>query len=1206
MATGYTRNDTTNNIANGNIINAADLDGEFDAIQAAYDVTTGHDHDGTVGGGAPIRTLGPAQDVVITTSVVRPKTDNTVDLGTSTLEFKDLYLDGTAKVDTLTVDENASVTGTLNVTGTTTLGTVNVTTIDTTNLEVTNLKAKDGTAAGSIADSTGVVTLASSVLTTADINGGTIDGVTIATSDITVGSGKTLNVSAGTLTLADNQISGDKVEGGTIDAITITTLGSTTGNITTVNSTTVDTTNIEVTNLKAKDGTSAGSIANSTGVVTLASSVLTTTDINGGTVDGAVIGGASAAAGTFTTATATTGNITTVNATTVDTTNIEVTNIKAKDGTASATVADTTGVMTVASLVATTADINGGTVDNATIATSDITVGAGKTLNVSAGTLTLADNQISGDKVEGGTINAITINTLGSTTGNITTVNATTVDTTNIEVTNIKAKDGTASATIADTTGVMTVASAVLTTADINGGTIDGTVIGGSSAAAGTFTTATATTGNITTVNATTVDTTNIEVTTLKAKDGTAAGSIADSTGVVTLASSVLTTTDINGGTIDGTTIGGSSAGAGTFTTATATTGNITTVNATTVDSTNLEVTNIKAKDGTSAGSIADSTGVVTLASSVLTTTDINGGTVDGAVIGGSSAAAITGTTITATTLSVNGDVTIPDKIVHAGDTNTAIRFPAADTVTVETAGAERLRVDSSGNVGIGTSSPAYNLQVSASTSAALSVIAAADNSAAVFFGDAASATQGRISYNNANDSFLFFTDATERMRINASGNVGIGTSSPGQRLHVQTAAFSDSVVRISTGAGTIGNFKRLEFTDNAGALVTGSITSFGSAQGSGNDNAMAFTVNAAERMRIDASGNLGLGVTPSAWGSAVKVAQVSNASIAGQSNQALFSNNAFFDGSGWKYISSSPASQYYLDINAQHQWLTAPSGTAGNAITFTQAMTLNASGNLGVGTSSPATILDVSGVSPTLTLRDSRTSATWSAGVQLGKIDFYTSDVTGIGAHSVASIEVVAGGSNTASPDGQLVFSTGLYNAAATERMRIDSSGNLLVGTTARRIDERMVVVFNGGTGSGLNLDDSLVSGDATAQRFYRNGAQVGTITTTASATAYNTSSDYRLKENVQPMQDALAVIAQLNPVTYTWKADDSDGQGFIAHELQAVVPDCVTGEKDAVDAEGNPQYQGVDTSFLVATLVKAVQELAAEVDSLKAQLNP
>jgi hypothetical protein len=138
------------------------------------------------------------------------------------------------------------------------------------------------------------------VADTADINAGTIDGATIATSDITVGAGKTLDVSAGTLTLADNQISGDKVEGGTINATTITTLASTTGNVTTVNATTVDSTNLEVTNLKAKDGTSAGSIADSTGVVTLASSVLTTTDINGGTIDGVTIGGTTAGAVTFT------------------------------------------------------------------------------------------------------------------------------------------------------------------------------------------------------------------------------------------------------------------------------------------------------------------------------------------------------------------------------------------------------------------------------------------------------------------------------------------------------------------------------------------------------------------------------------------------------------------------------------------------------------------------------------------------------------------------------------------------------------------------------------------------------------------------------------------------------------------------------------------------------------------------------------------
>lgn len=120
----------------------------------------------------------------------------------------------------------------------------------------------------------------------------------------------------------------------------------------------------------------------------------------------------------------------------------------------------------------------------------------------------------------------------------------------------------------------------------------------------------------------------------------------------------------------------------------------------------------------------------------------------------------------------------------------------------------------------------------------------------------------------------------------------------------------------------------------------------------------------------------------------------------------------------------------------------------------------------------------------------------------------------------------------------------------------------------------------------------------------FYRSSTQIGSITQSGTTgVAYNTTSDYRLKENVQSMQDALAKIAQLNPVTYTWKADGSAGQGFIAHELQAVVPDCVTGEKDAVDEAGNPQYQGVDTSFLVATLVKAIQELTARVATLEAK---
>jgi len=116
---------------------------------------------------------------------------------------------------------------------------------------------------------------------------------------------------------------------------------------------------------------------------------------------------------------------------------------------------------------------------------------------------------------------------------------------------------------------------------------------------------------------------------------------------------------------------------------------------------------------------------------------------------------------------------------------------------------------------------------------------------------------------------------------------------------------------------------------------------------------------------------------------------------------------------------------------------------------------------------------------------------------------------------------------------------------------------------------------------------------------RFYLSGTQIGSISGSGSTTTYSTSSDYRLKENITPMTGALAKVAQLKPVTYKWKSDNTDGQGFIAHELQKVVPDCVTGTKDAVDKDGNPEHQGIDTSFLVATLTAAIQELKAEFDA-------
>ena len=289
----------------------------------------------------------------------------------------------------------------------------------------------------------------------------------------------------------------------------------------------------------------------------------------------------------------------------------------------------------------------------------------------------------------------------------------------------------------------------------ISGGTIDGTTVGATTASSGAFTTLTA--SSTATLN--------------------------------TLSSSGAT---ITGGTVNGTVIGGVSAAAGTFTTATATTGNITTVNATTVDTTNLEVTNIKAKDGTASATIANSTGVLTVASSVLTTADINGGSIDGTVIGGSTPAAIGGTTGT-----FSGDVSIADKIVHTGDTNTAIRFPAADTVAIETNGAERLRVTSAGKVGIGTSSPFGQLTLGASGSASLYLEDGASSSTSnryiAFFNDNGLRVQTRTDANTfVSNDYLITTVAsganthrwqtanTEKMRLSSAGKLLIGTTFTG------------------------------------------------------------------------------------------------------------------------------------------------------------------------------------------------------------------------------------------------------------------------------------------------------------------------------------------------------------------------------------------------------------------------------------------
>jgi hypothetical protein len=262
-----------------------------------------------------------------------------------------------------------------------------------------------------------------------------------------------------------------------------------------------------------------------------------------------------------------------------------------------------------------------------------------------------------------------------------------------------------------------------------------------------------------------------------------------------------------------------------------------------------------------------------------------------------------------------------------------------------------------------------------------------------------------------------------------------------------------------------------------------------------------------------------------------------------------------------------------------------------------TTAMTINASqvtsfaGNVGIGTSSPAATfgksgtLDANGV---IITRGTLNAHQTNAGVLA-----YTNNET-----AIRSYGATAG-------SGSIVFNTGGGGGSAdTERARIDSSGNLLVGTTTQRGAAKFGMDINPSVNAGIVIYPTTNAGYDAARFQNNSSSQIGAITCTTTGTAYNTSSDYRLKEDIAPMTGALAKVAALKPCTYKWKSDGSDGEGFIAHELAEVVPQCVTGEKDAVDSEGKPVYQGIDTSFLVATLTAAIQELKAELDATKAEV--
>jgi hypothetical protein len=203
----------------------------------------------------------------------------------------------------------------------------------------------------------------------------------------------------------------------------------------------------------------------------------------------------------------------------------------------------------------------------------------------------------------------------------------------------------------------------------------------------------------------------------------------------------------------------------------------------------------------------------------------------------------------------------------------------------------------------------------------------------------------------------ISFGDA--KMTLDASGNLGIGTNSPtfglGTGLQIAGAGYA----ALSLKKGSAGTGHAIDMVDSSNTLQFRIGTNFA---GGGNNLLFAYGTTPTIGMMMDSSGNLGLGVTPSAWWSAIKPLQMSgNGFVGSVSNQTYLGANFFYDSSANPVYVASAAASLYEQATGAHKWYTAPSGTAGNAISFTQAMTLDASGNLGVGTTAAAAKFAVS-----------------------------------------------------------------------------------------------------------------------------------------------------------------------------------------------------------------------------------------------------
>jgi hypothetical protein len=515
------------------------------------------------------------------------------------------------------------------------------------------------------------------------------------------------------------------------------------------------------------------------------------------------------------------------------------------------------------------------------------------------------------------------------------------------------------------------------------------------------------------------------------------------------------------------------------------------------------------------------------------------------------------------------------------------------------------MRIDSSGNIlfgATGTATTSYGAKVLKDSSSEIFAVhrQAADGDLITFARGGTDA--GGISYsggyldvNGQVNGVTVSSGGTERMRITNAGNVGIGELNPAEELHISAAVptlrLQDSdgtnqylniyesggganyLARNNTSYGTH-NFYGFDGTTstsfigitvdainqnassawyirnrvNGGSLNLGVETSAGSlyypVQMNGTSDILVFNNAEGEMARFTTDGRLGIGTT----------APTANLEISAATSRKL----DVVDTTGARVRLSTASGQTYVGSTTAHPL---------NIITNDAIRaTIDSSGNVGIGATSLSNKLTVNGDQ-----------------VLLANGELKFADATN---NQVSTIRN-SGGTSTS----QLEFLT-----ASTERMRIDSSGNLLIGKSAAALSNAGVRIQNYSGTQGVVYISKTVSGNVNALANYHNGTYVGGINYSDTATSFPTSSDQRLKENIVDAPSASDDIDAIQVRSFDWKADGSHQKyGMVAQELQTVAPEAVTGNADSED------MMGVDYSKLVPMLVKEIQSLRARVAQLE-----